>query len=383
MSKLSNEVPIIRIEGADQTPPSKDSPTLISDELLIRKSSSSSSSSKYIAGSTGGRQGSKSTSTSPSPSFSTTTIVHERPSSAQGGPSCSRKSSYRAPEFSEFFDDDHLTVNNSLPAATKPSSHSSSTKSGASESIKSSSSFWSSITDVFRPNSSSVSIMSGLTFQLQSGIFKETITIETQEIALKDLRELAAKFVKKYYPTQNFGENVIDYILLYRHDLRSVNILQLITTSSDICEGTLVEIVISPTPQHERLVVHPHTLYVHSYRSPTFCDFCGELLFGLVKQGLKCQGCGLNYHKRCASKIPNNCNGCRQRRPSAIPLSPRNSVGLQNTQLISTASTGPLLPSESGGAGSLPRGSFSSGIGSIATTFTGISSSGTPTSANA
>uniref|UniRef100_A0A914NFF3 Phorbol-ester/DAG-type domain-containing protein n=1 Tax=Meloidogyne incognita TaxID=6306 RepID=A0A914NFF3_MELIC len=43
-------------------------------------------------------------------------------------------------------------------------------------------------------------------------------------------------------------------------------------------------------PQHERLVVHPHTLYVHSYKTPTFCDFCGELLFGLVKQGLKCQG---------------------------------------------------------------------------------------------
>lgn len=36
--------------------------------------------------------------------------------------------------------------------------------------------------------------------------------------------------------------------------------------------------------------MHPHTLYVHSYKAPTFCDFCGELLFGLVKQGLKCQG---------------------------------------------------------------------------------------------
>ena len=99
---------------------------------------------------------------------------------------------------------------------------------------------------------------------------------------------------------------------------------------------------ISACPQHERLVVHPHTLYVHSYKAPTFCDFCGELLFGLVKQGLKCHGkwfsrricmrithhilgCGLNYHKRCASKIPNNCNGSRQRRPSAIPLSPSNS----------------------------------------------------------
>uniref|UniRef100_A0A8R1EBH5 protein kinase C n=2 Tax=Caenorhabditis japonica TaxID=281687 RepID=A0A8R1EBH5_CAEJA len=78
-------------------------------------------------------------------------------------------------------------------------------------------------------------------------------------------------------------------------------------------------------PQNERIVVHPHTLFVHSYKVPTFCDFCGELLFGLVKQGLKCFGCGLNYHKRCASKIPNNCNGSKQRRPSAIPLSPSNS----------------------------------------------------------
>lgn len=43
-------------------------------------------------------------------------------------------------------------------------------------------------------------------------------------------------------------------------------------------------------PQHERILVHPHTLFVHSYKSPTFCDFCGEMLFGLVKQGLKCQG---------------------------------------------------------------------------------------------
>ncbi|PIO63314.1 phorbol esters/diacylglycerol binding domain protein, partial [Teladorsagia circumcincta] len=48
-------------------------------------------------------------------------------------------------------------------------------------------------------------------------------------------------------------------------------------------------IVLAACPHHERLVVHPHTLYVHSYKAPTFCDFCGELLFGLVKQGLKCQ----------------------------------------------------------------------------------------------
>lgn len=31
-------------------------------------------------------------------------------------------------------------------------------------------------------------------------------------------------------------------------------------------------------------------------------------------------GCGLNYHKRCAFKIPNNCSGVRRRRPSNVSL---------------------------------------------------------------
>ncbi|KHN76887.1 Serine/threonine-protein kinase dkf-2, partial [Toxocara canis] len=43
--------------------------------------------------------------------------------------------------------------------------------------------------------------------------------------------------------------------------------------------------------------------------------------------------CGLNYHKRCASKIPNNCSGSRQRRPSAIPLSPRSSIGHKQSNI--------------------------------------------------
>lgn len=33
-----------------------------------------------------------------------------------------------------------------------------------------------------------------------------------------------------------------------------------------------------------------------------------------------CPGCGLNYHKRCAFKIPNNCSGVRRRRPSNVSL---------------------------------------------------------------
>ncbi|KAF7632664.1 Phorbol-ester/DAG-type domain-containing protein [Meloidogyne graminicola] len=174
--------------------------------------------------------------------------------------------------------------------------------------------------------------MTGILLQFQTGLLREHFQIESEDLSLLRLRQEAVNFVNKHYPKQHLGDRLADHILLYKHDPRSVNILQLIQSADEINEGSLLEIVISPCPQHERVVVHPHTLYVHSYKTPTFCDFCGELLFGLVKQGLKCQGekgCGLNYHKRCASKIPNNCSGSKQRRPSAIPLSPRNSVGFQ------------------------------------------------------
>lgn len=35
----------------------------------------------------------------------------------------------------------------------------------------------------------------------------------------------------------------------------------------------------------------PHSMLVNTYVTPTFCDYCGEMLIGLVKQGLQCQLC--------------------------------------------------------------------------------------------
>ncbi|CAD5224336.1 unnamed protein product [Bursaphelenchus okinawaensis] len=51
----------------------------------------------------------------------------------------------------------------------------------------------------------------------------------------------------------------------------------------------------------------PHRFSVHSYKRPTFCDHCGSMLYGLIRQGLQCQVCELNVHKRCQRNVANNC----------------------------------------------------------------------------
>ncbi|KAB0357001.1 hypothetical protein FD754_001157 [Muntiacus muntjak] len=114
-----------------------------------------------------------------------------------------------------------------------------------------------------------------VSFLLQIGLTRESITIEAQELSLSAVKDLVCSIVYQ-------------------------KVLSLATV--------------------EDFQIRPHTLYVHSYKAPTFCDYCGEMLWGLVRQGLKCEGCGLNYHKRCAFKIPNNCSGIRKRRLSNVSL---------------------------------------------------------------
>ncbi|XP_029981769.1 serine/threonine-protein kinase D1 [Sphaeramia orbicularis] len=143
--------------------------------------------------------------------------------------------------------------------------------------------------------------------------------LDAAELSLSQVREVACSIVDQKLPECGFY-GMYEKILLFRHDQTSENVLQLLRSASQIQDGDLVEAVLSASATVEDFQIRPHCLFVHSYRAPAFCDHCGEMLWGLVRQGLKCEGCGLNYHKRCAFKIPNNCSGVRRRRPSNVSL---------------------------------------------------------------
>uniref|UniRef100_A0A7N9AL25 Serine/threonine-protein kinase n=1 Tax=Mastacembelus armatus TaxID=205130 RepID=A0A7N9AL25_9TELE len=173
----------------------------------------------------------------------------------------------------------------------------------------------------------------GVSFIIQIGLTRESVLMP-QSADMAYVKQIACSIVDTKFPECGFY-GIYDKILLFKHDTSTNNILQLVKAAGDIQEGDLVEVVLSAAATFEDFQIRPHALNVHSYRAPAFCDHCGEMLFGLVRQGLKCDGCGLNYHKRCAFSIPNNCSGARKRRLSTTSLSSTQSLR-KSAEFIST-----------------------------------------------
>uniref|UniRef100_A0A8D3D5W1 protein kinase C n=1 Tax=Scophthalmus maximus TaxID=52904 RepID=A0A8D3D5W1_SCOMX len=112
-------------------------------------------------------------------------------------------------------------------------------------------------------------------------------------------------------------------ILLFRHQPVSEQLqLQRLTDIDELQDGDLIEVVVAGSASVTQMRMRPHSLVVQSYRTPTFCHHCGEMLWGLVRQGLKCDGCGLDFHKRCAFLLPNDCSRARRQVSTSLSLFP-------------------------------------------------------------
>ncbi|XP_014247256.1 serine/threonine-protein kinase D1 [Cimex lectularius] len=189
-----------------------------------------------------------------------------------------------------------------------------------------------------------------ITFIFQFGLIRDTVTVDTSNLTLKVLKEHACEFINAKCPEHGVNR-LNERILLFRHDYSIPNILQIINCASDVIDETLVEIVLTAQCLVEEQPIRPHALTVHSYKTPTFCDFCGEMLFGLVRQGLKCEGCGLNFHKRCVVRIPNNCSrSCiesRNRTSSTLHV-PRSASETGSTSSLSSAADDSFMSNKPG-----------------------------------
>ncbi|XP_055860364.1 N-chimaerin-like isoform X2 [Biomphalaria glabrata] len=51
----------------------------------------------------------------------------------------------------------------------------------------------------------------------------------------------------------------------------------------------------------------PHIFKVQNFMGLHWCDFCANFMWGLLAQGVKCQDCGFQAHKKCSEKVPNDC----------------------------------------------------------------------------
>ncbi|XP_029381658.1 protein kinase D4 [Echeneis naucrates] len=169
--------------------------------------------------------------------------------------------------------------------------------------------------------SSPTSLTGPALVQFQLGLFREVVQVPAGNLSFRHAKKLATEIIERKAPTCSVV-GVGEKILLFRHQPASEQLLQRLTDHDELRNGDLIEVIIAESASVTEMRIRPHSLVVQSYRTPTFCHHCGEMLWGLVRQGLKCDGCGLDFHKRCALQLPNDCSRARRQVSTSLSLFP-------------------------------------------------------------
>uniref|UniRef100_A0AAQ4PRA8 protein kinase C n=1 Tax=Gasterosteus aculeatus aculeatus TaxID=481459 RepID=A0AAQ4PRA8_GASAC len=157
--------------------------------------------------------------------------------------------------------------------------------------------------------------------QFQLGLFREVVRVPAGNRTYRHAKRLAAEIIERKAPDCSVV-GVGEKTLLFRHQPSSEQRLLRLTEEDELQDGDFIEVIIAGSASVTEMRIRPHALVVHSYRTPTFCHHCGEMLWGLVRQGLKCDGCGLDSHKRCAFMLSNDCSRARRQVSTSLSLFP-------------------------------------------------------------
>lgn len=96
------------------------------------------------------------------------------------------------------------------------------------------------------------------------------------------------------------------------------------------------------------LNMESHDFKASSFTIPTTCDYCGNTIWGLSKQGMTCKACGLNCHAKCEMKVAPNCTKVKGKinryHPSPAPQpspssTPRTSNATRPSSSLPTSPT--------------------------------------------
>lgn len=87
---------------------------------------------------------------------------------------------------------------------------------------------------------------------------------------------------------------------------------------------------------------HPHRFEKHAYTTPTNCSLCGNLLWGPVRNGVRCMDCGNSYHEKCADSAPKNCTKYKNVEGPQILMTGKNANEKVETGSIASNNTGDI-----------------------------------------
>lgn len=71
--------------------------------------------------------------------------------------------------------------------------------------------------------------------------------------------------------------------------------------------GTVSSSSASTTLHNIQAYEKAHTFRTHTFIGNPWCDYCGNFIWGLIGQGVRCDDCGFGAHRKCSELVPSDC----------------------------------------------------------------------------